>query len=67
MAPNQPTHNMQDDLSPGTAKDASTTDTGAGGARFEHLQRAYRAGGVLPEYPADNGTVPGKLAGSGQS
>lgn len=66
MAQNQPTHNMQDDLSPGSPKQASTTETGPGGAHFEHLQRSYKAGGVLPDYPADPGTVPGK-SGSGNN
>lgn len=65
MAPKQPTYNMQDDLSVYPAKEASMNDTGEGGARFEHLQRAYRAGGVVPEYPDDPGTVAGKMTGTG--
>jgi hypothetical protein len=57
---------MQDDLSPGRSKDASNTDSGRGAA-FEMLQRSHMAGGVLPEYPSDPGTVPGKVGRSGQS
>lgn len=67
MAPNQPTYNMQDDLSPGNSAPASIDNTGPGGASFEHLQRSYTKGPVVPLYPDDPGTVAGKLEGSGQS
>lgn len=65
MAPQQPTHNLQDDLSPGTAKQANLQSS-ASDATFGHLQRAHRSGGVLPEYPSDAGTTPGSRGG-GQS
>lgn len=63
MAPNQPTQNMQDDLSPEESTDAETSGGKTGGG-FEMLQRSYRAGGVVPDYPADEGTVVGKTEGN---
>ena len=63
MAPNQPTHNLQDDLTIDPAGEANL-DSSAPDATFAHLQRAHRSGGVVPEYPSDPGTSRGPGSGA---
>lgn len=65
MAPNQPTHNHQDDFSPGgTPKQAHLTGVPPAGA-FGMLQRSYTKGPVLPDVSEPNeGTVVGKMSGA---
>jgi hypothetical protein len=62
--PSQPTHNLQDDLSPGSAGGANTSSS-SGDANFAHLQRAVKRGGTVPDYPSDSGTAPGSHGGGG--
>lgn len=62
--PNQPTHNLQDDLSPGNSQQANT-ETSASNGRFGILNRTHSDGGTLPGYPQDGGTQRG--GGGGQA
>jgi hypothetical protein len=64
VAPNQPTHNHQDDFSPGgTPKQASNTGVESAG-NFGMLQRSYQKGPVLPDVSEPQaGTVVGKMKG----
>ena len=55
--PNQPTANLQDDLSPGTAKQGITSSPPAG--LFGIANRSVTKGGTLPDYPSDGGTARG--------
>ena len=61
LIPNQPTYNLQDDLSPGNAKQGITSSPAAG--LFGIANRSVQKGGTLPAYPSDGGTTRGSGPG----
>ena len=65
MAPLQPTHNHQDDFSPGGAPtQGHLTGVPPAGA-FGMLQRRYEKGPVLPDVSEPHeGTIPGRMSGA---
>ncbi len=62
--PVQPTHNHQDDFSPGTSKDLHETGTQAAG-NFGMLQRKHTSGPVLPDRQEPSGGTSKNGSGGG--